>query len=217
MLGGEGMSVRIKICGITRKEDALTVLEYGGDAFGFNFCRKSPRCLDLESARDLAVSLPPFGLRVGVFVNAEFEEIMEAVKAMSLDTVQLHGNEPPEIAEDLREEGIRVWRAIRVENEESLVGFEDYPCEALVLDAFDPKRQGGTGRTFNWGLLNEWVSPKPWILSGGLNPDNVAEAIQRLNPAGVDVASGVESAPGVKDPMLVKAFIARVKEELVPV
>jgi phosphoribosylanthranilate isomerase len=210
------MSVRTKICGITRKEDALAVLESGGDAMGFNFYPKSPRCLDLESARDLAEKLPPFGLRVGVFVDAQFDEVMEAVKAMSLDTVQLHGDEPPEIAEDLREEGIRVWKAIRVKDAESLVAFEDYPCEALLLDAFDPGKPGGTGQCFNWDILADWDAPRPWILSGGLTPDNVADAVHRLNPYGVDVASGVESAPGIKDAVLLKDFLSRARQELVP-
>jgi phosphoribosylanthranilate isomerase len=210
------MSVRTKICGITRIEDALAVLDNGGDAMGFNFCRRSPRYLDLESARDLAEKLPPFGLRVGVFVDAEYDEVMEAVKAMSLDTVQLHGNEPPEIAEDLREEGLRVWKAVLVKDAESLVAFEDYPCEALLLDAFDGKKPGGTGQCFNWDILTDWVAPKPWILSGGLTPDNVADAIHRLSPCGVDVASGVESAPGIKDAVLLRDFLSRARQELVP-
>jgi phosphoribosylanthranilate isomerase len=210
------MSVRTKICGITRIEDALAVLDNGGDAMGFNFYRKSPRYLDLESARDLAEKLPPFGLRVGVFVDARYEEIMEAVRAMSLDTVQLHGSEPPEIAEDLREEGLRVWKAIGVKDAESLVAFEDYPCEALLLDAFDPDRAGGTGSCFNWDILAEWDARKPWILSGGLTPDNVADAIHRLNPCGVDVASGVESSPGIKDAVLLRDFLSRARQELVP-
>ena len=208
---------RIKVCGITRLEDALGAMDLEVDALGFIFYPKSPRFLDLESARALSRRLPVFGLRVGVFVNAEFDEIMEAVKAMSLDTVQLHGSEPPEIAEDLREEGLRVWKAIRVENKESIKPFEDFPCEAIVLDAFDPKKPGGTGQCFNWEILDEWTPEKPWILSGGLTPDNVADAVHRLNPVGVDVASGVESSPGVKDHELMKRFVANARRELVSV
>lgn len=210
------MSARTKICGITRIEDALAALDCGGDALGFNFYPKSPRCLDLESARDLAEKLPPFGLRVGVFVDAQFDEVMEAVKAMSLDTAQFHGNEPPEIAEDLREEGIRVWKAVRVKDVESLRAYEDYPCEALLLDAYDPDKPGGTGQCFNWDFLEEWDAPRPWILSGGLTPDNVAEAVHRLSPYGVDVASGVESSPGIKDAILMREFLIRAKQELIP-
>ncbi|MCA9427356.1 MAG: phosphoribosylanthranilate isomerase [Candidatus Omnitrophica bacterium] len=208
------MTARVKICGVTEAEDALACLEMGADALGFNFYSKSPRHLDLETARDLCAKLPPFGLRVGVFVDAAFDEIMEAVRTVRLDTVQLHGNEPPEISEDLMEAGVRVWKAIRVENLGSLKPFEDYPCDALVLDAFDPKVPGGSGKSFDWSILAEWKSPKPWILSGGLNPDNVAEALENLSPSGVDVASGVESSPGRKDPDLVKAFIHGAKREL---
>ncbi len=208
------MTARVKICGVTKAEDALACLEMGADALGFNFYPKSPRHLDLETARDLCAKLPPFGLRVGVFVDSEFEEIMEAVKTVRLDTVQLHGNEPPEIAEDLLESGLRVWKAIRVENMESLIPYEDYPCDALVLDAFDPKTPGGTGKPFDWRILSQWKAPRPWILSGGLNPDNVTEALENLTPSGVDVASGVESAPGKKDPDMVRAFIQNAKREL---
>ena len=208
------MTARVKICGITEAEDALACLEMGADALGFNFYSKSPRHLDLETARSLCTKLPPFGLRVGVFVDAEFEEIMEAIRTVRLDTVQLHGEEPLEIAEDLMEAGVRVWKAVRVENLESLAPYEDYPCDALVLDAFDPKMPGGTGKAFDWKVLSEWHAPRPWILSGGLTPDNVGEALEMLSPAGVDVASGVESSPGRKDPALVKAFIQNAKQEL---
>lgn len=210
------MTVRTKICGITRLEDAQAALECGADALGFNFYPKSPRYLDLETARELAAGLSPFGLRVGVFVDAGFEEIMEAVKSMRLGTVQLHGEEPPEIAEDLRGEGLRVWKAIRMRDADSVKPFLDYPCDAYVLDAFDPKTAGGTGRPFDWDLLEDWRPEKPWILSGGLTPENVVEAIQQLHPDGVDVASGVESAPGVKDFDLLRTFLSRARQELVP-
>ena len=208
------MAARVKICGVTKAEDALACLEMGADALGFNFYSKSPRHLDLESARTLCAKLPPFGLRVGVFVDSEFDEIMEAVKTVRLDTIQLHGGEPPEIAGDLMEAGIRVWKAIRVENLDSLTPFADYPCDALVLDAFDPKTPGGSGKSFDWSILSSWKAPRPWILSGGLTPDNVGEALENLSPCGVDVASGVESAPGHKDPELVKSFIQNAKRDL---
>jgi phosphoribosylanthranilate isomerase len=211
------MTIGIKVCGITRKEDALFCLEAGADALGFNFYPKSPRYLDLETAGDLIEKLPPFGLRVGVFVEPTFEQVMEVSKTLRLDTIQLHGEEPPEIAGDLRAEGLRIWKAIRVQKEDSLKVYEDYPCDALLLDAFDPNLPGGSGRTFDWALLATWRPPVPWILSGGLTPENVAEAVQRLAPSGLDVASGVESSPGVKDPELVRTFILRAKQELIPV
>lgn len=208
------MATRVKICGVTKAEDALACLEMGADALGFNFYSKSPRHLDLETARALCANLPPFGLRVGVFVDSEFEEMMEAVRTVRLDTVQLHGDEPPEIAEDLLEAGLRVWKAIRVENLDSLAPFEDYPCDALVLDSFDPKTPGGTGKSFDWRILSDWKAPRPWILSGGISPDNVSEALEGLSPSGVDVASGVESSPGRKDLNLVRTFIQNAKREL---
>lgn len=211
------MSVRIKVCGITRKEDAASCLELGVDALGFNFYPKSPRYIDLETAITITADLPPFGLRVGVFVEPTFEHVMEVAKTLRLDTIQLHGAEPPEIAGDLRQEGLRVWKAVRVQDEESLNRYLDYPCDALLLDAFDPAAPGGTGRTFNWDLLRGWNPPIPWILSGGLSPDNIAEALNRLNPSGVDVASGVESSPGVKDLGLIRALLLRSRVELAAV
>jgi phosphoribosylanthranilate isomerase len=201
------MSVRIKICGITRREDALAALEYGVDALGFNFYSRSPRYIDLQTARDLVYQLPPFGLRVGIFVEPTFETVMETARAVRLDTIQLHGNEAPEIAEDIRNEGFRVWKAVHVSGLKALHRFDDYPCDALVLDAFDPKTPGGTGKAFDWSVLSKWQSPVPWILSGGLTPETVGEAVKRLNPSGVDVASGVESSPGIKDHPRMQEFI----------
>lgn len=210
------MSMRVKICGITRREDALAALNLGADALGFNFYDRSPRYIDLQKARELVDHLPPFGLRVGVFVDPTFEGVMEITKALRLDTIQLHGQEPPEFAGDLRNEGLRVWKAIRVSGAQSLKDCGDYPCDALVLDAFDPRQRGGTGKPFDWSILEDWTPPAPWILSGGLNPETVADAIIRLSPSGVDVASGVETRPGIKDADLMRLFIQRARQELVP-
>lgn len=210
------MSLRVKICGITRREDAEAALAGGADAIGFVFHPESKRYIDVQAAREITAGLPPFGLRVGVFVEPTFQAVIEAAKAIHLDTIQLHGAEPPEIAEDLRAEGLRVWKAVRVDGRESLRVYEDYPCDALVLDAFDPARPGGTGQTFDWGVVAGWNPPVPWILSGGLTVDNLGEALQILTPCGVDVSSGVESSPGVKDHDLVRAFLQRAKQELVP-
>ena len=208
------MSVRVKICGLTRQDDALTALELGADALGLNFYPHSTRFIDLGTARTLVAKLPPFGLRVGIFVEPSFETVMEVAKAVRLDTIQLHGEEPPEFAEDIRNEGFRVWKAIRVSGMESIRRYEDYPCDALVLDAFDPTVVGGSGKAFDWSLLTDWHAALPWILSGGLTPDTVADAVLRLSPDGVDVASGVESSPGIKDHELMRAFIQRAKQEL---
>ncbi len=210
------MSLRVKICGITRRADAEAALGSGADAIGFVFHPESKRYIDIQAAREITAGLPPFGLRVGVFVEPTFEAVIEAAKAIHLDTIQLHGSEPPEIADDLRAEGLRVWKAVRVSSLESLKVYEDYPCDALVLDAFDPSRPGGTGQTFDWNLLVGWNPTVPWILSGGLNAENLGEALQLLSPCGVDVSSGVESSPGLKDHDLLRAFLQRAKQELVP-
>ncbi len=211
------MPVWVKICGITCKEDGLAALEFGADALGINFYPRSVRYLDLGTARSLVAGLPPFGLRVGVFVDPSFETVMEIAKAVRLDTIQLHGRETPEFAEDIRNEGFRVWKAVRVSSAKALHGYEDYPCDALLLDAFDPSTPGGTGKSFDWGHLSEWQPPMPWVLSGGLTAETVSEAVLHLSPNGVDVASGVECAPGVKDHELLRAFIQRAKQELLPV
>ncbi len=211
------MPIWVKICGITRNEDGLAALELGADALGFNFYPRSRRYLDLGTARTLVAGLPPFGLRVGVFVDPSFETVMEVARSIRLDTIQLHGKETPEFAEDLRNEGLRVWKAVRVTGKKALQGFEDYPCDALLLDAYDSSSPGGTGKSFDWSLLSGWKAPHPWILSGGLTPETVADAVLRLSPQGVDAASGVESAPGIKDHDLMRAFILRAKQELVPV
>lgn len=212
-----GIMVWVKICGITSKEDGVAALEFGADALGFNFYPRSPRYLDLCTARALVSNLPPFGLRVGVFVDPSFETVMEIAKAVRLDTIQLHGKEAPEFSEDLRNEGLRVWKGVRVSGLKALKNIEDYPCDALVLDAFDASAHGGTGKSFDWNLLSEWQPPLPWLLSGGLTPETVSEAVLRFSPHGVDVASGVESAPGIKDHELMRTFIQRAKHELLPV
>lgn len=211
------MSVWVKICGITRKEDGVIALELGADALGLNFFPRSPRYLDLGTARTLVSGLPPFGLRVGIFVDPSFETVMEVAKSVRLDTIQLHGRETPEFAEDIRNEGFRVWKVVKVAGAKSLQGFVDYPCDALLLDTCDPSSPGGTGKSFDWNLLHEWEAPLPWILSGGLTPETVSEAVLRLSLTGVDVASGIESAPGIKDHELMRAFIQRAKRELLPV
>jgi phosphoribosylanthranilate isomerase len=206
------MGIGIKICGITRKEDGIMALELGANSIGLNFFRDSARYVDVQTAREIIAGLPPFGLRVGVFVNPSFEEVMEIAKTVCLDTIQLHGNETPEFAEDIRHEGLRVWKAIRVGSREKLEMIEDYPCEAILLDAFESGKWGGTGKRLNWELLEGWKSPVPWILSGGLTPENVIEAIERLAPQGIDVASGVELNPGIKDPTLMETFIQRARQ-----
>lgn len=204
------MSVRVKICGITSAADALAAVAAGADALGFMFYPPSPRYLTVEAARAITRELPPFVARVGVFVDADEDRIVETVKRVGLDTVQLHGNESPEFAARLT--GCRVVKAMRMEGPsalERLAGFREF---AWLLDSYVAGSFGGTGQTFNWDLACEAVRRGGQvILAGGLTVDNVARAVAAVGPYAVDVSSGVEMSPGRKDPAKVRDFIAAAK------
>jgi phosphoribosylanthranilate isomerase len=199
---------RIKICGITNIEDAMVAVEAGADALGFVFYEKSPRFINPVRAAEIILRLPPFIQTVGLFVDEDAEKINWTADYCGLDLVQLHGNESPE---DCLEVNRRVIKAFRVQNIVSIDPLNKYQVSGYLLDAWSPDAYGGTGRTFNWELAGAARKFGPIILAGGLSPDNVAEAIKSVNPYGVDVSSGVESAPGKKDAALVKKFIRIVK------
>ncbi len=201
--------VKVKICGITNVKDALHAAACGADALGFVFFPESPRSISPESAREIVSTLPPFVSAVGLFVNEKPGRIMETVEYCSLDLLQLHGDESPEDCAVLS--GRRVIKALRVRNAESMRAAGDYKVSALLLDAWAPDRFGGTGRTFDWELAGLAGESLRIILAGGLNPENVSEAVSAVRPYGVDVSSGVEAAPGKKDPAKVEAFIANAK------
>lgn len=198
--------VRIKICGITNLEDALLAAELGADALGFIFYPKSPRAVSPEAAREIIRRLPPFVLTVGVFVDEEPARVQEIAAYAGLDWLQLHGAESPD---SCRTVGRRVIKGFRVKGEESLALLEPYhgAVQAFLLDTYRPGTPGGTGETFDWELAHRAKEFGPIILAGGLIPDNVAEAIRTARPAAVDVASGVEAAPGKKDPDKLKTFM----------
>lgn len=203
------MAVRVKICGITRAEDLHAACEAGADALGFVFYEKSPRHLSVEAAAALLRELPPFVQSVGLFVNADPAFIASLLEAAPLDLLQFHGDET---AADCARYG-RPWiKAVRVNRDTDLVkcaaDFE--AARGLLLDAFVAGVPGGTGERFDWGLIPPAL-PRPVVLSGGLTPDNVAEAIQRVRPWAVDVSSGVEAAKGIKDARKMAQFIARAK------
>ncbi len=200
--------VRVKICGITRIEDAQHAAACGADALGFVFYAKSPRCLSPESARGIIAKLPPFVSAVGLFVNEEPERVREIAEFCGLDLLQLHGDESP--AGSLFPP-YRVIKALRVRDAGSLTGAGAYVVSALLLDAWVEGAYGGTGHRFNWDLAAGVAREHRVILAGGLRAENVAEAVRRVRPYGVDVSSGVESAPGIKDPDLVAEFIRRAK------
>lgn len=200
------MRTRVKICGITRAEDAALCLEAGVDALGFNFWPGSKRHIRLAEAEAIAPTIPAGVLRVGVFVRAPPSEVREVVRRVGLGAVQLHGDEDPA---DYREVGAALWQVLRVER--TLPEGPSASADAVLLDA-RVEGFGGGGRPFDWRLATgaqAWRQPV-W-LAGGLTAENVAAAIRTVQPWGVDVASGVESAPGLKDPARVRAFIAAVR------
>lgn len=203
--------MKVKICGITVLDDALCAVEAGADALGFVFWPQSPRCVEPDAVRLLGEMLPPFILKVGVFVDASGEEIKRTVGEAHLDAAQLHGDESPAVCAAIRK-SIRVFKAFRMKDETVLARMNGYDVDAFLLDAYVEGRPGGTGRTFHWDLaLRVKELGRPMILSGGLTPKNVAEAIRKVEPYAVDVSSGVESTPGKKDHEKIRSFLAAVK------
>lgn len=200
---------RVKICGITRAEDAQAAAASGADALGLVFYAKSPRHVTLQQARQVARAIPPFVTRVGLFVNSGKDEVQEALREAALDVLQFHGEESPEFCAQF---GRPFLKAIRVKAGVDLV--QCAACYAgaqgLLLDAFVEGTHGGTGLSFDWGLIPRGL-PLPVILSGGLDAGNVAEAIRQARPYAVDVSSGVEAAKGIKDAAKVAAFISEVR------
>jgi phosphoribosylanthranilate isomerase len=201
------MRVRVKICGITRIEDARAAIAAGADALGFVFARESPRFLAPDRAGRIIAELPPFVARVGVFVNSDEATVRRAIQESGVDTLQFHGDETPEFCRRFVPQA--VYRAFRVRGPETLERLAAFPTSAWLLDSYVPGQAGGTGATFNWELAARAVAlGRPVILAGGLTPDNVAAAIRQVQPWGVDVSSGVESGPGIKDGSKVRAFAA---------
>jgi len=204
------MAVRVKICGITRLQDLHAACDVGADALGFVFYAKSPRHVSIATAAALLRELPPFVQSVGLFVNAEPAFIESVLQAVPLDLLQFHGDETPA---DCARFGRPYIKAVRVNRETDLLkcAADFDAARGLLLDAWVPGMPGGTGERFDWRLIPPNL-PKPIILSGGLTPDNVAEAVQRVRPWAVDVSSGVEVSKGIKDAHLIAQFIAKAKE-----
>ncbi|HEX6829507.1 MAG TPA: phosphoribosylanthranilate isomerase [Burkholderiales bacterium] len=201
---------RVKICGITRAEDALAAARLGADAIGLMFHPPSPRHVTPKQARGIVHELPPFVTVVGVFVDPSPEEVRSALAAVSLHLLQFHGDEAPEFCAGF---GVDYIKAARVRPGLDLVQYaaRHAPARALLLDAYVPGAHGGTGRSFDWSLIPREL-PLPVILSGGLDASNVADAVRRVRPWAVDVSSGVESAKGIKDPARISAFIRGVRD-----
>src|SRR5688572_10290305 len=190
------MRVRVKICGITSRDDALVAVNAGADALGFMLFEGSPRNVKLPNLAGLLRGLPPFVARVGVFVNPKDDAVRQAIEA-GIDTLQFHGDETPEFCQSF---SLPVYKAFRIQDATSLQQLTRYDTNAWLLDAYVAGKQGGTGHSFNWDLaVTAKGLGRPIILAGGLTPDNVAQAVSKVAPYGVDVSSGVESAPGRKD------------------
>jgi phosphoribosylanthranilate isomerase len=203
------VSVTVKICGITNLEDALVAVEAGADALGFIFYEKSPRYVTPDIAGAIIRQLPPHITRVGVFVNAPADRVWDTANRCGLSLLQFHGDEPPEFCLQF---ALMSMKAFRVRDESVFDDLRRYPTDAWLLDAYSPAGLGGTGETFNWDLaVRANQLGRPIFLAGGLTPENVAEAVARVRPFGVDVSSGVEAAPGRKDHAKVRAFIQAAK------
>jgi len=203
------MRTRIKICGITNLDDALSAIEAGVDAVGFVFVRESRRHVDPDIACEIIRNLPPMVTTVGVFVNEKIETVREITKHCALDLLQFHGAESPEYCEWYSQ---RVIKAFRVKDISSIKEVKRYRVHGYLLDSYSEEAPGGTGNAFNWSLAREVVPLRPVILAGGLCPENVGRAIDQVRPFGVDVSSGVEIRPGSKDVKKIRRFVHAVQE-----
>lgn len=203
------MSVRVKICGITSIEDAVAAVNAGADALGFMFYERSPRRISMDLAATIKNALPPFVVKVGVFADAT-ENVVRSAALCGLNALQFHGNEPPDFLK--RFSPTTTIKAFRIQNAASLTMLSAYNTSAWLLDSYTPAQLGGTGNTFNWDLaIQARKLGRPLILAGGLTPENVADAVRKVRPYAVDVSSGVEFAPGKKDPAKIAAFIQAAK------
>lgn len=200
--------VKVKICGITNYNDAKTSVDYGADLLGFIFYEKSPRYISPAAAKEIVRRLPPLIFRVGVFVNESREVITRIMEDCALDIIQFHGDEMPE---DIQGYPFRIIKAIRIMNESSLDKMDEFKAGMYLLDAYSDEKYGGSGSTFPWDVAIKAKEKGIVILSGGLNPENIQDAVEIIKPYGVDASSGVESLPGKKDPHRLKDFITRAK------
>jgi phosphoribosylanthranilate isomerase len=204
------MRTAVKICGITRTEDALIAAAHGAHAIGLVFYRASPRFIEPDAAAEIVRALPPFVTPVGLFVDASEEEVRETAARAGVRLLQFHGAETATFCARF---ALPYMKAVRVRQGVDLIQYarEFSQAKALLLDAFQEGLHGGTGAVFDWGLIPPAL-PLPIVLSGGLTPDNVAEALQRVRPCAVDVSSGVEARKGIKDAEKIAAFIKGVRD-----
>ncbi|MDY6982327.1 MAG: phosphoribosylanthranilate isomerase [Pseudomonadota bacterium] len=201
---------RVKICGITRPEDGIAAALAGADAIGLVFYDKSPRAIDVQQAQAICAALPPFVTKVGLFVNASHEFVSSVLTAVPLDLLQFHGDETGDYCHSFRHPYVKALRMkpdIDLALESRIFG----SAQGILVDAWHEEQYGGTGISFDWSLVGSAISNHRLILAGGLKPANVARAIEQVRPWAVDVSSGVESAPGIKDNSRIEQFISEVQ------
>jgi len=203
---------QVKVCGITRLEDAEEAVRLGAWALGMIFWPGTPRACPVDAAEEIGQSVKRQTEVAGVFVNATMDEVAALADRCSLTVLQLHGDEGPAYCrEAARRTGCKVMKAVRVRDAASVEALRAFPTDFHLLDAYVPGERGGTGQSFNWELARRHRGPAPVVLSGGLTPDNVGEAIAGVHPFAVDSASGTEASPGVKDPARLEAFFRAVE------
>jgi len=203
------LAIKVKICGLTNLEDAMAAAQMGADMLGFNFYPKSPRYIAPEKAEKIIDKLPAMADTVGLFVNDTFNRIEQVIERCNLDWVQFHGDEPPEYCEQFGTLNVRTLKAIRVKDAKDIKRAEEYYTDAILLDAFDPKKYGGTGLSFDWNIIGNVT--KRVFLAGGINDDNVAQAVS-LGIYGIDVCSCIESRPGKKDHAKMRKLFDRIRD-----
>jgi len=201
----------IKVCGITNAGDARVAADAGADAVGLIFA-ESPRRVGVEEARRISIALPENIIRVGVFVDEEPKEVLRISQEVGLDLAQLHGDETPEAVTALRQSGVKVMKALRVRDAASLEALDAYEADLFLLDAHSDKVRGGTGERFDWGVAKYSTGRDNIVVSGGLGPENVREAIEFFEPYGVDASSSLEDGPGRKNGERVRRFVLAARD-----
>ena len=199
-----------KVCGITNPGDAREAAEAGADAIGLIFA-ESPRRVGVEAAHEISGALPEDVLKVGVFVDAEPEDVLRIASEVGLDLAQLHGDETPETVAAIRDAGLPVMKALRVRNAQTLADIQSYEADLFMLDAWSARVRGGTGETFDWRLAKSVKGRGNIVVSGGLTPENVREAVEFFEPYGVDASSSLEERPGKKSGERVRRFVRAAK------
>ncbi len=197
--------MKVKVCGITNKDDALKVAYYGASAVGFIFHKKSPRYVSPSRAKKIIAELPPFIIPVGVFVNLSEKAINDICRFTKINTIQLHGDESAAFCKRMKK-NYKVIKVFRVDEFFDINMVKKFDVDAYLFDTFVPDVHGGTGKVFNWDLIKGQKLDKPVILSGGLKSDNIQKAIKEVSPYAIDVSSGLEKSPGIKDARKIRTF-----------